>query len=109
MKTCKQSGNTYSSDLFKNRMKLCNYCREQNKIKNDETKKQWKLNNPERVKGYRKNTKKIILMKLRKGKRNGEKARKGKQKYKNTGNKFIIANCVITKLKKKRSLSTRNL
>ena len=54
MKTCKQCDNTYSSDLFKNRMKLCNYCREQNKIKNDETKKQWKLNNPERVKGYRK-------------------------------------------------------
>ena len=48
-------------------------------------------------------------MKLRKEQRNGEKARKGKHKYKNAGKKFIIANCVIMKLKKKRSLSTRNL
>ena len=109
MKTCKQCGNTYSSDLFKNRMKLCNYCREQNKVKNDEAKKQWKLNNPERVKGYRKNTKKRMRMTLMEEKRNGEKARKGKQQYKQTGEKFIIAKCVIMKLKKVRSLNTRHL
>ena len=48
-------------------------------------------------------------MTLRKEKRNGEKASKGKQQYKQTGKKFIIANCVITKLKKVRSLNMRNL
>ena len=49
MKKCKQCDTTYSSDLFKNMIKLCDYCREQNKIKNDETKRQERINNPEKA------------------------------------------------------------
>ena len=49
MKTCKQCGNTYSSDLFSKKVRMCNYCREQNSIKQAETKKRWRLNNADKV------------------------------------------------------------
>ena len=56
MKRCIQCSNTYPSDMFHVRVRICDTCREQNKIQRDETKKQWKLNNPEKVKAYRQKT-----------------------------------------------------
>ena len=52
-KKCIQCGDDYPSDMFRVRVHICDGCREQNKMKRDETKKQWKLNNPDKVKGYR--------------------------------------------------------
>ena len=56
MKRCIRCNNTYSSDMFHVRVRICDGCREKNKIKTDETKKQWTLNNPEKVKAYRQKT-----------------------------------------------------
>ena len=78
MKKCKQCDTTYSSDLFKNMIKLCDYCREQNKINNDETKKQWKLNNPERVKGYRKKYEEENIDEIKERKKKWRESEKGK-------------------------------
>ena len=50
---CIQCGNAYPSDMFRVKVHVCVGCRDQNKIKTEETKKQWKLNNPDKVKGYR--------------------------------------------------------
>ena len=80
MKTCKQCDNTYSSDLFKNRMKLCKYCREQTKIKNDENKKQWKLNNPEKVKEYRQKYEEENIDEIMERKKKWRESEKGKAK-----------------------------
>ena len=80
MKTCKQCGNTYSYDLFMNRMKLCNYCREQNKIKNHETKTHWKLNNPEKVKEYRQKYEEENIDEIKERKKKWRESEKGKAK-----------------------------
>ena len=52
IKTCIQCDNTYSSDMFSVRVRICDFCRENNKIKRIERQKQWKLNNPEKLKAY---------------------------------------------------------
>ena len=52
MKKCIQCDNTFSADMFSVRVRICDYCREQNRMKREDTKKRWKLNNAEKVRGY---------------------------------------------------------
>ena len=51
-KKCIQCDNTFSADMFSVRVRICDYCREQNRMKREDTKKRWKLNNAEKVRGY---------------------------------------------------------
>ena len=70
--------------MFHVRVRICDTCREQNKIKTDETKKQWKLNNPEKVKAYRQKTEEKYAdeIKERKNKYKQSQARRAKtQEY----------------------------
>ena len=52
MTTCIQCDTTYSSEMFSVRVRICDVCRENNKIKRIERQKQWNLNNPEKLKAY---------------------------------------------------------
>ena len=52
MTTCIECDTTYSSEMFSVRVRICDVYRENNKIKRIERQKQWKSNNPEKLKAY---------------------------------------------------------
>lgn len=95
MKTCKQCNNTYSSDLFKIRIKLCEYCREQNKIKREETKKQWRLDNPEKVKEYQRKYREANVEQIKEMRRKYREKHLEQIKEKNRIYKQIEVDCEV--------------
>ena len=93
MKRCIQCNNTYSSDMFHVRVHICDGCREQNKLKRDETKRQWKLNNPEKVKAYQQKHRQEYADEIKERKNKYRQSEEGKAKIKEY--QQIIYHCDI--------------
>ena len=98
IKTCIQCNNTYSSEMFSVRVRICDVCRENNKIKRIERQKQWKLNNPEKLKAYAQTYKNANADSIKEKRTNT---------VKTTDNTFIIANYADMILRSIRNRSTR--
>ena len=80
MKMCIQCNYTYPSDMFHVRVHICEGCRGQNKIKRDETKKQWKLNNPDKVKAYQQKHNEMYADEIKERKKKYRQSEEGKAK-----------------------------
>ena len=98
MTTCIECDTTYSSEMFSVRVRICDVCRENNKTKRIERQKQWKSNNPEKLKAYAQTYKNANADSIKEKRTNT---------VKTTDNTFIIANYADMILRSIRNRNTR--
>ena len=109
MKRCFRCNNTYSSDMFHVRVRICDGCREKNKVKTDENKKQWKFNNPEKVKAYRQKTEEKYADEIKERKKKYKQSQAGRAKTQEyPPNFFTIVIYVVMTSRNTRNHNTRN-
>ena len=94
--------------MFHVRVRICDTCREQNKIKTDETKKQWKLNNPEKVKAYRQKTEEKYADEIKERKKKYKQSEAGRAKTQEYQKSFTIVIYAVMTSRNTRNHNMRN-